>query len=291
MRRVLLSTLLVLACDELPPDDVVAATDGGVTAGGAGGGSAAAGGTSQSAGGEAALVVRTLTPTSAPAGAQVELRVDGLGGIPTVTFGIASASDVQVQGSVVRCRVPAGDGLVDVTVREGTRVSSLPRAFAFEAGTDAGVPVMPVDAGTPPRDAGVVVMPMVDAGTPGQRQPTFTIEAESASAMQGVQAVNDAIGFVDDGDWLAYEGVNFGVGVDSLEVHLATPNTGGQLELRLDSDTGPLLGTLTVASTGDWNTMLGQRVSLTRTTGVRRVVLVAKARADVANIDRLVFNP
>lgn len=240
---------------------------------------------------QAAPVLRSVSPSSGVPGSVVELAIDQLVGIPTVSFGVLAALDVQVvRPGMVRCLAPAGEGLMDVIVRAGSGESLLRRAFRLEPGSmataDAGAPT---DGGSMnPADAGSSMA--LDAGT-SARQSAFTLQAEAATSMQGVQVVGDAVGFVDDGDWLAFDGVAFGTGVDQVEVRLATPNAGGQLEFRLDDANGPLVGSLSVTSTGAWTDRRTQRASLTRTTGTRRLVVVARGRADVANLDAFTFNP
>ena len=62
------------------------------------------------------------------------------------------------------------------------------------------------------------------------------------------------VGFIDNGDWVKVKGVAFGTGASSFTARVASAASGGRIELRLDSTSGPLVGTCTVAGTGGWQT-------------------------------------
>ncbi|MGH2945489.1 MAG: ThuA domain-containing protein, partial [Solirubrobacteraceae bacterium] len=83
-------------------------------------------------------------------------------------------------------------------------------------------------------------------------------EAEHTDGSQGLETVPaagdpeggvTAIAGLGDGDWAAYEPVNF-TGIDSISFRVASTQEGGAIELRKGSPTGELLGTATVPSTG-----------------------------------------
>nr|WP_239088217.1 ThuA domain-containing protein [Planosporangium mesophilum] len=93
-------------------------------------------------------------------------------------------------------------------------------------------------------------------GTPG---PT-TIQAENWSSASGVQTYPHApahngtvLGFVDPGDWAAYDGVDL-TGVTSLTARVASPGPSGDagIEIRAGGTTGTRLGVATVPATGGW---------------------------------------
>ncbi|MBW8699095.1 Endo-1,4-beta-xylanase Z [Streptomyces sp. MBT84] len=64
------------------------------------------------------------------------------------------------------------------------------------------------------------------------------------------------------------------------------PYAGGGFEIRIDSSTGPVIGTVTVENTGAWDTYLSQTAPITSTLGIHDVYLKALGTSPgVANID------
>ncbi|MDG0811509.1 carbohydrate-binding protein [Cohnella rhizosphaerae] len=85
------------------------------------------------------------------------------------------------------------------------------------------------------------------------------IEAEAYNGQSGIQTepTSDAgggsnVGFIDNGDYLTFNGVDFGSGASSVQARVASAAGGGSIEFRLDSLTGTLIGTVAVSGTGGW---------------------------------------
>jgi len=58
------------------------------------------------------------------------------------------------------------------------------------------------------------------------------------------------VAFIENGDWIQVKGVDFGnVGPTSFEARVASATNGGNIEIRLDSPTGTLIGTCKVEGT------------------------------------------
>jgi hypothetical protein len=140
--------------------------------------------------------------------------------------------------------------------------------------------------------------------TPVRAVSTQHIEAECAfgpskgkcngttGGQQGTQLENvDAnVSYFEGGDYLYYEGVELD-GIDTLRVHYAKGVDGGKVEVRLESATGQLIGIWTPAVTNSWVTWSDATVSLSPTSGVHAVYLVAGGTtAGIANIDWLEFS-
>lgn len=125
--------------------------------------------------------------------------------------------------------------------------------------------------------------PTIDAFSP--------IEAENYAGMSGIQFEpgNTAIGWFDSGDWLRFDNVDFGDGAGSVTILTAKANTGGTVELRLDSLTGPLIGVFTPGATGGWSTYTAQQINVSGASGVHDLYLVATGATGVCNIDRIQF--
>jgi len=113
------------------------------------------------------------------------------------------------------------------------------------------------------------------------------IEAESYSSMSGVQFenANTTIGWIDDGDWIAYNNVDFGNGPSSIVLKVAKASTGGSLELRIDGLSGSLIGTFYPENTNSWTNFTEQTCKISGVTGVHTLYLVAKGVSGVCNID------
>jgi hypothetical protein len=85
-----------------------------------------------------------------------------------------------------------------------------------------------------------------------------------------------AVGNFDGGDWIEYDSVNFGSGRDSVTLNLSSDPSyaGQQFEIVLDSLSGSVIGTVTVSSTGSFDTFANQTASITATSGTHNVYLV-----------------
>ena len=88
--------------------------------------------------------------------------------------------------------------------------------------------------------------------------PYRRVEAETMSWSSGIKtekidAGTLAIGFIQNGDYVKVSGVDFGEkGASDFYASVASNGQGGKIELHLDGETGPVVGTVTVPVTGDW---------------------------------------
>jgi hypothetical protein len=125
------------------------------------------------------------------------------------------------------------------------------------------------------------------------RNARSTIQAESYDDMLGVRksASGTTVGYTEEGDWMKYAAVDFGAGVTKVNVRLALgpEAAGGQIEFRLGSPIGAVVGTLTTASTGGWGTYTTQTTAITGATGVQDLYVVFHGTGGVANVDWIVF--
>ncbi len=120
------------------------------------------------------------------------------------------------------------------------------------------------------------------------------IPANRFAAQQGVQTADcseggKCIGWIEHGDWVRYDNVDFGIGAEQVEIRAASVTEGGIIELRLNSTDGPLLGTCFVANTGDWQSWSSFRAMIKPTSGVRNLCLVFKALPSTIRSDPLWF--
>jgi alpha-N-arabinofuranosidase len=107
------------------------------------------------------------------------------------------------------------------------------------------------------------------------------VPAASFTAQEGIQKApcsegGECIGWVNTGDWVRYERVDFGQGAATMEIRAASETTGGIIEVRLDKPDGELLGTCSVPNTGGWQSWRSFDVKIKPTSGVKTLVLVFK---------------
>lgn len=111
--------------------------------------------------------------------------------------------------------------------------------------------------------------------------PFNAITALSYSSMVGVMPANGSVGYFNPGDFLRYDNLNFGsVGPTQmrLEVSVDPAYAGGRFEVRENCTTasdGTVLGSLTMASTGGWDTFVTRTIQVTPVTGLKTLCIVA----------------
>ncbi len=128
----------------------------------------------------------------------------------------------------------------------------------------------------------VIVIPFNGAGLDKvDTEPisAFTqIEAERFSDQSGVQSEScneggEDIGYIENGDYTVYNNVDFGTDAAGFQARVASSTSGGNIEIRLDSLTGTLIGTCPVTATGDWQTWADAKCSISGVTGKHNLYL------------------
>ena len=114
--------------------------------------------------------------------------------------------------------------------------------------------------------------------TPGPQSAFSQIEAESFGAQSGIQAEScdeggQNIGYIENGDYAVYNNIDFGSGAASFQARVASNTSGGNIEIRLDSISGTLLGTCSVAGTGGWQTWVNSTCSVIGASGTHNLYL------------------
>ena len=108
------------------------------------------------------------------------------------------------------------------------------------------------------------------------------IPATKSAARHGIQDADCSeggrcVGWIAHGDWLRYEGVDFGPKSERIEICAASASTGGVIELRLDGPEGELLGSCTVPNTGDWQSWTSFKTKSKPLSGVQTVAYLPKS--------------
>jgi hypothetical protein len=133
----------------------------------------------------------------------------------------------------------------------------------------------------------------------GKRGPYVRFEAEDWSEQSGVgtESCNDVNGRLDvanieNGDWIKVSALDFGDGAKAFDARVASAGSGGTIELRLDSNTGKLVGTLTVPITGGWQTWVTKSCSVSGVTGMHDLYMMFKGNSgSLFNINWWTFTP
>jgi len=185
---------------------------------------------------------------------------------------------------------------------------AFPNALAgFGTPTGATVPGRPmvVDyvavwsrSGTPP----TTPPPTTSSPPPGGRDAYSTIQAESFNAHNGIgiQTTTDTgggqnIGWIANGDWARYDGVNFGATSPIDFVARVASGAGGGIsgliEVRIDSPTAPPIGSFAVANTGGWQSWRTVPGNVGAVTGTHTVYLTFTSGqpSDFVNVNWFYF--
>jgi arabinoxylan arabinofuranohydrolase len=129
-------------------------------------------------------------------------------------------------------------------------------------------------------DGTIPSMNMTKTGAPqiGNLNPYDTTQAETICWESGVETGVCSEGGIEvdsihNGDYITVKGVDFGSGALSFIARVASATSGGNIELRLSSQTGTLVGTCAVQGTGGWQTWTTRSCNVSGATGVRDLYL------------------
>ena len=108
--------------------------------------------------------------------------------------------------------------------------------------------------------------------------PYKRVEAETIHRQSGVSTELCSEGgmnvtAITNGSWIRIRGVNFGAGAAAFYARVASAGVGGNIELRLDSLAGTLIGTCAVAPTGGWQTWTTVAANVSGASGVHDLYL------------------
>jgi beta-glucanase (GH16 family) len=137
----------------------------------------------------------------------------------------------------------------------------------------------------------------------GSRNAFSQIEAESFNAQSGTQTegctdssgCGSNVGWIANGDWLRYDGVDFGSGgASQFRARVASgagSGVSGLVQVHLDSLNNPSIGSFSIGSTGGWQSWTTTPANISRTTGVHTVYLrfVSGQGSDFVNVNWFTF--
>lgn len=113
----------------------------------------------------------------------------------------------------------------------------------------------------------------------GHLNPYERVEGETFAAQSGVETEPCSEGgmnlaFLDNGDWVKIAGADFGEkGAKKFLARVASAEQGGNIELRIGSLDGKLIGTCKVENTGGWQQWKDASCEVSGATGVQDVYL------------------
>ncbi len=123
--------------------------------------------------------------------------------------------------------------------------------------------------------------------TPPEPISAFTqIEAENYTDQSGVEIEANSndngmnIGYIQNGDYTVYQRVDFGSGATKFQASAGSDSNGGNIEIRLDSLTGTLIGTCAVPNTGGWKEWTDVSCDVSGVTGEHDLYLKFTGESD-----------
>ncbi|WP_079314471.1 glycoside hydrolase family 16 protein [Microbispora sp. GKU 823] len=150
--------------------------------------------------------------------------------------------------------------------------------------------------------SGATSSPPPSSPPPGGVDARSTIQAENYQAQSGtqVETTQDSgggqnVGYISNGDWLRYDGVNFGsTAARQFKARVASgaaAGVSGLVQVRLDSPTATPIGDFAVGNTGGWQSWTTVPANITPTTGTHTVYITFSSGqpADFVNLNWFTF--
>ncbi|MEU6798729.1 glycoside hydrolase family 16 protein [Nonomuraea wenchangensis] len=183
---------------------------------------------------------------------------------------------------------------------------AFPNALGGQTPTAATVPGRPmvVDyVAVWQSGSGSTPTPTITPTSPGGVDARSTIQAERYQAQSGtiVETTTDSgggqnVGAIGNGDWLRYDGVNFGsTAATQFKARVASgaaAGVSGLVQVRLDSPTATPIGDFALANTGGWQSWRTVPANISGVTGTHTVYLTFSSGqpADFVNVNWFTFS-
>ncbi|SEL59518.1 F5/8 type C domain-containing protein [Stigmatella aurantiaca] len=98
-------------------------------------------------------------------------------------------------------------------------------------------------------------------------------DSQSGTQLEASSEGGQNVAFIDNGDFIAFNNVDFGSGATTFEARTASAGAGGNIEVRLDGATGTLAGTCPIPPTGGWQTWVTRTCAINSVSGVHTLYL------------------
>ncbi|MEV8508140.1 carbohydrate-binding protein [Actinoplanes sp. NPDC051475] len=181
----------------------------------------------------------------------------------------------------------------------GYLIGRLQGGAADPAPAAAAIPQGSAAASTPSAAPSSEPPPAPEGGTDAYT----TIQAENATNQQGVEYEDTEdegggrnVGWVNNGDWLRYDQVNFGATPATRFAARVASDVGdgvtGQLVLHLDSPSAPSVGGLTVGYLGGWQSWQTQSTVITPVSGMHTLFITFSSQSgtELLNLNYFAFS-
>ncbi|MEM7473931.1 MAG: carbohydrate-binding protein [Planctomycetota bacterium] len=108
---------------------------------------------------------------------------------------------------------------------------------------------------------------------PGEQ---LTVQAETFTESDGIGVFRNGtvIGSINDGEWVRYESVDFGSGIDEITARVSSPSDSSSIEFRLGSPYGTKIGSVDIPRTGAFSKFQNVTTDIDLTSGVQDLYLV-----------------
>ncbi len=114
------------------------------------------------------------------------------------------------------------------------------------------------------------------AAMSGDAVEAASYDVQSGVDIENLQEGGRDVGYIENGDWIGFQNVDFKDGADAIEFCYASPSGGSSIEVRLDAPDGTLIGTCAVKNTGGWHDFATNTAALEKTTGKHDLYFVFK---------------
>ena len=108
------------------------------------------------------------------------------------------------------------------------------------------------------------------------------IEAEKYDSGSGVQAADEGggcLGYIENGDYAAYYGLDFGEGAYTFIANATSLHDGGTIELHIDSLNGPVIGRCPITGTESWEAWRDFSCDIEPVSGIHNLYIVFRGDA------------
>jgi len=211
-------------------------------------------------------------------GGNIEIRLDSSTGTLVGTCSVQGTGGSQ-KWTTKTCTVNNVTGVHDLFFKFTGNGSNL---FGFSSWkfNSGSTPTSPSPSTSP------VPTPTTSSTNPDKKSAFARLEAENytsieSSTMQKIPTDDgNGIGYIESGNYAVYKNIDFKSGATSFKALVASALS-GNIELRLNSPTGTLIGKLPVAVTGDWGIYQEQTCDVSGVSGVNDLYLVFSGPVNV----------
>jgi alpha-L-fucosidase 2 len=197
------------------------------------------------------------------------------------------ANGLRARGNFTITQMNWANGVLSsVTIKSGSgnvcnvRYGNITNSFPTTAGSSYRLNgSLQLEGGTPTPTVTPTPTPTVTPTPTLESRSAFSrIEAESYDTQSGIQTEScgeggQNIGYIENGDYAVYNNIGFGGGAAGFQARVASANSGGTIEIRLDSITGPLVGACSVAGTGGWQNWVDATCDVSGVSGTHDLYL------------------